>query len=637
MKKIIFISDENILKSKQIQKEKIFKNSIAITLFQTSDKTLSKINSSAVLKSYRAYINWEEELRLKDEGFRIFKKMSDKSIEFRNISLFDLYIPNYLYIINFLFLVELYERVLKIEKPSCFSSLENTEAIRILKDINRQKFRITWDDNFLNSAGNASRNQKIDKLFFLGKELMFEKRFRPIFDGFMDDLELKFPLLFNPLFSRNSNFNFSRQTKGKRIGVVVGYYKNYIKPLLPIIERLEQIGYEVILFAEGHSMKGFLKILKRRFFTVHDFNCSMNKKNIENVKKSILQWVKRMDNLPAGEEIRYHGVNIWELFKLIDGFSAVINNRFIKFHFTIEALNRFVKESELNLLLVGTDVSFFERIAVQIAKEQGVPTVHIQHGLIAHSTFANSIADKICVWGEGFKERLVELGIEPQKIAVTGRTNINDDLIVKSEQSKMKAKWKIPANGEVLTWVTAPVTKISFNLSHALLCEEIMENIASVLENQLNLFLIIKVHPLDKFRYFIPHIKGLKASIRKRIKIVKDVPLESILEITDALLLVQSTGLVEAIKKSIPTVKVAWVDVDGDIPFAKRNVFLEASKDVDLFMQFSKLFTDRGFYQQAKQVQKRYCSDFLSYNGTQALDRVIDVIESSKTQIQGIT
>ena len=70
-----------------------------------------------------------------------------------------------------------------------------------------------------------------------------------------------------------------------------------------------------------------------------------------------------------------------------------------------------------------------ERMAIDAGKEMGIPTVVFLHGLPArYNKIDDNRANYLCVWGEGIKEQYINVGVDPDKILITGHPSFSTSI-----------------------------------------------------------------------------------------------------------------------------------------------------------------------------------------------------------------
>jgi hypothetical protein len=88
-------------------------------------------------------------------------------------------------------------------------------------------------------------------------------------------------------------------------------------------------------------------------------------------------------------------------------------------------LSRFLKRLTPRLIVFHTDTSYLERAFSIVARNKGIPTVTIQHGLFAESTFPalreGEASDSIAVWGRYFQEMVCSVvGLPQDRVPILG-------------------------------------------------------------------------------------------------------------------------------------------------------------------------------------------------------------------------
>ncbi|MES2590493.1 MAG: hypothetical protein V4608_01325 [Bacteroidota bacterium] len=181
------------------------------------------------------------------------------------------------------------------------------------------------------------------------------------------------------------------------------------------------------------------KILKRLFIRYKIFQ----NKSIPTNKKLILSNAYFTVNQEL-KELNYHVYcpswsmsadrNVLSDFKLFTSsekikdkiqscnFNELISSEFLselkKFE---EELKLFFEKIKLNALFVPNDAGFFESMAIHVCKQINVPSFVFLHGLPGrYNNIDDNKADYLIVWGEKIKEHYIDVGINPDKIFVSG-------------------------------------------------------------------------------------------------------------------------------------------------------------------------------------------------------------------------
>lgn len=116
------------------------------------------------------------------------------------------------------------------------------------------------------------------------------------------------------------------------------------------------------------------------------------------------------------------GLEGWDLSQAVAGF---LNRRLEAVGAAqgkmVEQIGEHLDRWRPQVLVLDEDATPLARIAIHLARRRGVPSLVVQHGApFVRFGFAPGAGDRICVWGESARRRLMDWGAAPDSIAVTG-------------------------------------------------------------------------------------------------------------------------------------------------------------------------------------------------------------------------
>jgi len=105
-----------------------------------------------------------------------------------------------------------------------------------------------------------------------------------------------------------------------------------------------------------------------------------------------------------------------------DDFSLLVRPEFAaEIHALEAALKKYYSKAGFSALVVPFDLPFFERLAIKIFRELGLPSFVSLHGLPGrYNAIDDNRADYLLVWGDRIKDSYARAGVPPEKIFVTG-------------------------------------------------------------------------------------------------------------------------------------------------------------------------------------------------------------------------
>lgn len=89
----------------------------------------------------------------------------------------------------------------------------------------------------------------------------------------------------------------------------------------------------------------------------------------------------------------------------------------------LDGLAAAAEEFDVSLFVTSEDMTRLGKVATAWAKAHGIPSLHLSHAIPLvdpYTVHAELIADKMAVYGERGKEGFLDLGIEPERLVLTG-------------------------------------------------------------------------------------------------------------------------------------------------------------------------------------------------------------------------
>jgi glycosyltransferase involved in cell wall biosynthesis len=306
----------------------------------------------------------------------------------------------------------------------------------------------------------------------------------------------------------------------------------------------------------------------------------------------------------------------------------------------IHMAKRMIEKEKPDLILMLNEYGLFERATVITAKQLGVPTVAVQHGVIhlKHRGYMHGrdeispdggpespycpIPDQTAVYGPFYKHLLTRLSAYPEdRVVVTGQPRY--DRIAHMERLYSRERFLqehgIDPEHKVILWTTQ---------CHGLTMEENHRNFTTVLETMSRLekvTLVIKQHPGEGPTY----TRMIRNYLSKRTVDAVITPGNSDvyeqLFACDLLIAQSSTTIMEAAALGKP---VIVLNLTGEPPpigldYVKEGVAVEVSGEKELASAIEELLTDD---RKLARNRKRFIEKYLYKLDGRATDRVINLI-----------
>lgn len=281
-------------------------------------------------------------------------------------------------------------------------------------------------------------------------------------------------------------------------------------------------------------------------------------------------------------------------------------------------------------IAVVSDVRFNELTLSLLAKKHQIKSIMISpNTLLAHDELnPYSSTDKVTVVGDYIKEKLINLGLNSQKIHVVGDPRIGEDQTIKTKLNKKEVckKLNIHSTSKIAllisfrsTWMIPKTEKKAF-----------FKMAVKAVSRQKNTILVIKPHPTEK-RYRI--LEELKEWSIDNVVVAKNNQLELIdlLSACSVVLQTWSMTIFEAIIMNRPVIVInpENKDYNSFIPIIKPGGAVEVKTQAQLD-HWLPILLNQNSIRTKKQLQKAKmaCAKFIKSSDGKIAQRITSLLFS---------
>ncbi len=367
----------------------------------------------------------------------------------------------------------------------------------------------------------------------------------------------KFKRIYENFWMFLNLFNYKQNHKNTKKSILLIEFN--IIAYFPIIKKLFDSNYELIFLNQRRPLiwnYESLKLSKQiRFKQIqlpnNQNNDIVNKKLFIN---SIINEIK--NNTLIHEKFSINFIDFWDIIN--EEFLKFCKVRFTEIINSLENVTYFLKNENIDLVLLWDDLQQIERGIVSISKQQKIPSVVLSHGYYSqlktpdrkwnHFDCHELVADKTCVYGQSAYDAYagnLRDSEQLKKIEITGVPRYDELFLNK----------KIPEEKFILFALSSlPSTIFShFHSNKSIIQYE--KSIIKMLKilNKIKMKVIIKTHPTG---YDIISIKKLiKKYCPKGILLLNANTLD-LLKKSDMVISFPSTIIIEGIMAKKPTVLI---------------------------------------------------------------------------------
>ena len=210
-------------------------------------------------------------------------------------------------------------------------------------------------------------------------------------------------------------------------------------------------------------------------------------------------------------------------------------------------------------IVLDEDASPLQRIVIAVARQLGIPSTVVQHGVpCVQFGFAPLAADRICVWGDTSRDQLVSWGVPRARIAVTGAPYL-DAVIERLRRENVERRIAPGRPRQVLLLANGPPRSarpdsVELHLTDRTNRETLSAALGALAARSERLEVTIKLHPRAPQQEQIDSLLARFPGLRARV--ICDADLHSLLDQADLVLSCASTAGMEATLWRLPVIQL---------------------------------------------------------------------------------
>ena len=407
-----------------------------------------------------------------------------------------------------------------------------------------------------------------------------------------------------------------KETSTEKMGVLFVTYANHLQKddkvyrLQNVINKVEEAGLRSLVVVADPISKRSIKKLKSSSNTIYGY---VDYKAKTEAKEKAIELSEEWKGLKT--EIKHsmvlsNGFSLYSFFK--NHLEFLFSKEFIYYNILYyEAMKNAIRENNVRVVLTTASIGIFEKAAMVAANDMNVACILAQHGIgtgFSKTDMRDFKKLNFAVFGEIDKDKLINKGIEGDKINVTGSISFDDIVKYKSETRNNEVK-------NVL-FLTQPFVEVK-------MWDEVKRNnffnvISHVAENFENVR--IKLHPMEDIEVYKKRFDKYK-----NIEISQDNLYEEIKN-SDIVLGVFSTSLSESIILDKPVVIVDLFGQTEDKEFINKDIMLKIKTPENMKKYIEEYFNVYYSNQELREKREEYIRRFFYKADGNASERVVDII-----------
>jgi len=344
--------------------------------------------------------------------------------------------------------------------------------------------------------------------------------------------------------------------------------------------------------------------------------------------KDWIVYQKRWETLSLDEDFKdifeYSGISIWEIVNrkiavfFLEDIPRIISN--------FNILGEVARMKKIKVAVLRNDVKELERTVILSLRLQKIPSLVIQHGILAESNGHNSLlADKFAAWGKASVEWYGRFGSPLEKFEITGNPRFDKLSNWKPPLSKqlLCKRLNLDANKEIILFATQQINKFSSFWTDDLfwiLTDKLLETMQQFPDKQL----IIKVDPYEDL---VPYKERLFARSYNNAVAVKDIDIYTLIYFSELVMTQDSTVGLEAMLFGKPLVTVNFTKREDRVPYFGKGAALGVYKEADLPSAIEKTLADKETILKLKIGRSAFLEEYAYKIDGKANERILNLLK----------
>lgn len=351
----------------------------------------------------------------------------------------------------------------------------------------------------------------------------------------------------------------------------------------------------------------------------------------EGRKERLKDWgsyQKKWKNLSEDENFRkifeYEGISIWEAVKpKIALFFREDAPRMVS---NINVVNDVAKTKQVKIAVLRNDVRELERTVILSLRLRKIPSMVIQHGILAESNGHNFLlADKFAAWGKASVEWYAKFDNPTARFEVTGnpRFDMFINWVPRLSKRELCERLNLDENKGIVLFVTQQVNKFSSfwtDDTFWAITDKLLETMRQFPDKQL----LIKADPYERLA---PYTERISVGSYINAVAVRDIDIYTLIYFSELVITQDSTAGLEAMILDKPLITVNLTKREDRVPYSGKGAALGVYEEVDLPSAIEKALTDQEINLKLKISRSAFLEEYAYKIDGKANERISSLLK----------
>lgn len=341
-------------------------------------------------------------------------------------------------------------------------------------------------------------------------------------------------------------------------------------------------------------------------------------------------WVvyrKKWKNLSSDENFKdifiYDGIPLWGM--ITQKAAAFFMKDIPRIASNINMLDGLTRKKKIKIAVLRNDVKEMERTIILSLRLQKIPSLVIQHGIMAEPNGHNALlADKFAAWGKaaldwyGRYENLLD------RFEITG--NPRFDCILNWRpgitREDLRRRLTLKEDRGIILFVTQQISKFS-----SFWTDDLFWVMADRLLEAMRLFpdkqLVIKADPYEDLT---PYLERISAKRNNNAVAIRDIDIYTLIYFSELIIIQDSTAGLEAMFFDKPLISVNLTKRQDRVAYARKGAAIGVYEAADLASAISRALSDRETIEAMRSARKVFIDEYAYKTDGRAAERLMNLI-----------
>lgn len=291
------------------------------------------------------------------------------------------------------------------------------------------------------------------------------------------------------------------------------------------------------------------------------------------------------------------------------GIITAIYNNMPRISYLYAQFNKILSSSSYKYVIIGNDITTEGKLLSILAKRLHINSGSIQHGSMnrVNPIHGLSRVDDFFVYGAKPANELIFLGKPKEHIVISGWPMQQQ---FKEKLANIRSKIHDKPLADLLVCLSGPGHSVNVNLHTEII------NIIAKLQEELNLNIIVKLHPKDKKTYYSNLSDSRTIIYDNELLLEKGSSLLALYKQVKCTLTVASTAALESLLTETPVITIDIDNSFNDVDYIHDGLTYHATNYIQLKQQYEKIVDENNvtFSNEFKLKIEKYYYNYFNEN-----------------------